>query len=90
MNDVMCGSTSANSDLTNKTEIKLYPNPAFQTVSFYSAVEDNYHIFNLLGENIKNGIVLSGENKIDLTGIESGTYILRIGKRNAMLIIERK
>ena len=50
MNDVMCGSTSANSDLTNKTEIKLYPNPAFQTVSFYSAVEDNYHIFNLLGE----------------------------------------
>ena len=41
-------------------------------------------------ENIKNGIVLSGENKIDLTGIESGTYILRIGKRNAMLIIERK
>ena len=90
MNDVMCGSTSANSDLTNKTEIKLYPNPAFQTVSFFSDIEDNYQMYNLLGENIKNGIVLSGENKIDLTGIESGTYILRIGKRNAMLIIERK
>ena len=87
MNDVMCGGTGIQTNTFSENELRLYPNPASEIVAFTSESNDQYRIINLIGEVIRSGRVVSGENKIELTGIESGVYVFQIGERKAKLVV---
>lgn len=90
MEDVMCTGTNVADNTSIESEIKLFPNPAIQNVSFYSSKNENYLITNLLGEIIKSGITFQGENKIDLSEIKNGIYFWRIGNRSGKLVVSGK
>lgn len=59
--------------------IKLYPNPANETIIIESSaafIGSEYKIYNLTSKLIETGIIDSQKIKIDLSDFKSGTYIL--------------
>lgn len=74
-------STVAISDRFNTiSNLRIFPNPSTNhiMVEFVSFKETEYHIYNIFGQNVKNGIINSGD-RLNIELLPSGTYILKIG-----------
>jgi len=69
--------------------IKLFPNPSneFIQVSGLTTKVD-YTIYNILGEEIKKGII-SDEEEIDVKNLNSGLYFLRLDNRNTIKFMKK-
>lgn len=64
----------------------LYPNPASEIVNLYSTENASFQIFDVTGKVVKNGVLSIGDNVIDLDGLASGGYFVRIsGNKNQIL-----
>lgn len=63
-------------------QFKLYPNPTFSTLEI-TAKEKlfplQYVITNLIGENVKEGVLKSVNSSLDVAELASGTYFLKLG-----------
>ena len=70
-------STSSNDNHKNQNNIKLYPNPASRYLMMEAAEEGTYHIYAVSGKSMHTGILTSGHNKIDVSTLEQGFYILK-------------
>jgi hypothetical protein len=65
--------------INNQGEIVLYPNPANNILYIQSEYSIDYvEIINLQGKLIERYDVDVSENKIDITKIRSGYYLVRI------------
>ncbi|AOW19312.1 T9SS type A sorting domain-containing protein [Urechidicola croceus] len=59
------------------SEIKLSPNPTFEFIQISGLTEkQNYRIYNIIGSEIKNGII-SNQEKIDVRNLQKGLYFLK-------------
>ena len=67
-----------------QSEIQLFPNPASETLTI-SLPENNPNtdciLFDNLGKELRRFVVTGGENLVDVSGLESGSYQLKIGKQ---------
>jgi hypothetical protein len=78
-----------NEDLTEEVSVTVFPNPS----STYVTIESNakgvqqYAIYSILGEKVMNGIINS--NRIDISGLPSSSYILRIGNQSFKLFVTK-
>lgn len=68
--------------------LALYPNPALNEVFIETntAFSGSIHIFNLLGQDFGSEIPFTKQGtiyKIDITKLASGTYIVRVGDKQA-------
>jgi len=76
-----------NEHLIEDISISIFPNPA----SSYLTVESNlksvqdYAIYSILGEKVMSGKISS--NRIDISGLSSSSYILRIGNQSFKLFV---
>ncbi|MEI7594469.1 MAG: T9SS type A sorting domain-containing protein [Bacteroidota bacterium] len=59
--------------------IKIYPNPALESINLTNCKNGNYELYNIQGMMIQSGIVNDSE-KIDVSAIASGSYIIKIAK----------
>ena len=76
---------------TSAEGYNIYPNPASTSITIEGitdAEKIQYHLFNMLGDEIRSGEILSGGNafkgNIELSDIARGMYLLRIidGNKN--------
>ena len=69
---------SADSYLQNRTTI--YPVPSTGTINIFSSLfgEREFKIFTLNGKLLKNGVFSKSNNRIDISTIENGLYLLKI------------
>ena len=68
--------------------IKLFPNPSNDYISISNLnQEENYEIYNIIGQKVRRGIVLENE-KIDIQSLTNGIYILKLQNKNSIKFIK--
>lgn len=72
-----------------ENKIKLSPNPSteFILISGLSSV-NNYKIYNLLGKEIKNGVI-TNDKQIDIRDFKNGLYFFKFVKGNTIKFIKK-
>lgn len=77
LNDVMCNGNSINETNNAKATIRIYPNPSntFLCIDIPSEDKLELEILNLLGKTI---FTIKSQNKIDVSNLEKGIYIIKI------------
>jgi hypothetical protein len=75
-------------DFSIQETYKIYPNPTsdFIKISGLNNIE-NYTIYNVLGVEIKKGIVSNNE-KIDIKNLTNGLYFLQFKIENTLKFIK--
>jgi Leucine-rich repeat (LRR) protein len=69
-----CANLSTDSDVW--AGFSMYPNPTFNILTININDKASYSIFNLNGQNLKNGELNAGENSLKLAELSKGLYIL--------------
>ena len=67
------------------SNLKIYPNPTNGTLNFNRVIQFG-QLFNLQGKKV---FEFKNKNRIDLSILSQGTYILKIGRTNTKLIITK-
>lgn len=73
-------------------QFKIYPNPTSETASIIGEIKNKkaIEVYNLLGQNITNQIIISAVNKselqLNLRRIPSGTYLVKIENKTLRII----
>lgn len=78
LNAVMCN-TASTTDLTPSTEWTIYPNPASNELQITGSKTANFKVelFNAMGQSV---LKEQNKNKIDLTHLNSGLYLISISE----------
>ena len=67
----------------NSTKLRTYPNPVSTILTIDTEATGNFQILNLLGQVLMNGTF---SNRIDVSGLSEGAYILKIGTEQTRFI----
>jgi YD repeat-containing protein len=78
-----CGSTTSNlsTDSFDIDSLKIYPNPAANFVNIElpaSVFEADILVYDMQGKTVKEAKVTTENNKLDLSGLTAGFYLLNI------------
>jgi len=73
----------------NQAIIKVYPNPAKDVLIVESNNAIAIEVFNLLGQTVYESTAIAGKNTIDLTGLASGVYIVRLANHKTVKFIKQ-
>ena len=73
-----------NQDNLESNTISIYPNPASGSLYLSKYVEENFELIDLSGKIIRNG---KTGNRIDISGISPGFYVLKIADQEIRKII---
>ena len=76
-----------NEEIKQEANVSVFPNPAstFVTIESNAKGVQNYAIYSVIGERVMNGTIHS--NRIDISGLASSSYILRIGNQSFKLFV---
>ncbi|MBR6437749.1 MAG: DUF4465 domain-containing protein [Bacteroidales bacterium] len=72
----------------NSFNVAIYPNPTNGeiNINIENASHFNYQIYNMMGQNVMNGMKQSSELRLDLSNIEKGVYFISIFTENHKFI----
>ena len=62
--------------------IAIYPNPTSENIYIRSNNSFDYELFNMLGQRIKSGNLLEGNNEINLKNYSDGVYFINFLMEN--------
>ena len=67
-------------DNSSEKTLNIYPNPVSKILQIGGVVIENndVKIFNMLGQEFSDSIIIYSGNKIDLSKLPKGLYILKI------------
>ncbi|KRP27419.1 MAG: hypothetical protein ABS28_05220 [Cryomorphaceae bacterium BACL22 MAG-120619-bin32] len=86
-NLILNSSTLSTNDFASKT-IKVFPNPSSEFIQISSISNElNYKIYNLLGAEIKKGIIANDE-QIDIRDFTNGLYFLKFENGNTIKFLK--
>lgn len=68
--------------------VSIYPNPCLETLNVVAAVDGEVCIFGLDGSLVLKTVVGQGRNSVDVSGLNAGLYIVRLGNATTKLIKE--
>lgn len=77
--------------LEEESKLRIFPNPASEyfNISFpENASTNDCVLFDNLGKEVKRFLVSGGENQVDISELESGSYMMSIGSDIQKIIIE--
>ena len=70
------------SALSNKdfelSGISILPNPTSGVLNITALEKADYRLFNIKGQVLKKGVLVSGESKIDISSLSKGIYLLNL------------
>ena len=71
-------------DVAPKELIAIYPNPVndILTVSLKLNKEEKVEIYNMEGRKVLEKVIGNGKNKIDVSALQTGNYMLNIKEMN--------
>ncbi|MBB6331890.1 hypothetical protein HNP24_002840 [Chryseobacterium sediminis] len=81
--------TMGTQDVSVKAEgIRIYPNPAVESIYIYGIKDQNFSIYNAAGQLVKSGFMKQGE--IEVKDLVKGAYIVKIkGKEEGLKFIKK-
>jgi hypothetical protein len=66
--------------------VKIFPNPTSHIVNVVIPVETgSYRLFDFTGREVKSGILNKGVNKLVLSELPKGVYIMEINSGNEII-----
>jgi hypothetical protein len=71
---------------SHSTKLKAYPNPVSNVLTIETTEAGDYHIFNLLGQEMLNGKTPSGGRGLDVSVLPQGTYFLKVGAEQVKFV----
>jgi len=75
----------------NRTQFRIYPNPGsgkFTLELEQESEQQNYTVFNALGQPVKTGILVNKMNVLNLASLPAGLYVVRVtGKGELRLVV---
>lgn len=77
-------STQINS-LSMNNRLLIYPNPAKNIINITESKNSQILIYDIFGKNIISKILISDNETIDVSNLESGTYIVKIIKNDSII-----
>jgi len=80
--------TSVSINDSESTTISTYPNPCKESFSYTSTKEGYLTIFSIDGTFNRSVSISIGDNRIDISQLNKGLYICRIGNLSTKLIIQ--
>lgn len=87
-NLVLPASNLGTSDIVKTKSIKLYPNPATETIHVDGVEKSSYAIYNAAGQLVKSGEISKGE--ITVQELVKGQYILKLeGEQKGIKFIKK-
>ena len=75
-------------EFVDNPSFEMYPNPARDFIVIASEAKQSVQIYDLTGKMVKQFKIQNSELKIEIGDLESGVYIVRVGKQTKKLIIE--
>ena len=81
--------TGLNEENNFTAEISMFPNPAVNTVNISSNEQLSYRVYSLLGNAVTESVVFKGNANIDLSGMNSGIYLVHFSDNNGNMKIEK-
>ena len=72
---------------TEKSNIKIYPNPVRDRLFVSESSANDYEIFNIMGQKIISGKI--DKNYIDVVNLQEGTYIVNFKSKKGETITEK-
>lgn len=66
----------------SKIDINIAPNPVADQLTINSNLLGNYNIYDCLGHLVNNGSIISTNMQVDVSGLQSGIYVLTIQSNN--------
>ena len=87
IDDIFSVELLSNNDI-EEFKVELYPNPVkdILKIKLPNASNGNIVFYNVLGENVLSGDLSSRTMQIDLSGLKSGVYLVRIQTENQSTI----
>jgi len=84
ISDIIVNPYTTNTDMTQKDDFSIYPNPTSEkvTLEFAGTYIEQIKILNLTGKTILQKSDLQNNEIFDLSGYEDGIYIMRIWTNN--------
>jgi len=71
-----------------KSNIKVFPNPTFNIINYFTEENLNVQLYNVYGKLLYSRNCNVGENTIDVEGYPAGIYFLVVGKQSTKIIKE--
>ena len=94
--DALAAVNAVNSDgidEINDEGLAVYPNPSkgilFVKTCHGASLQSEYHIINILGETISSGKISSETQKVDVSNLPDGIYLLKIHDKFLKFVIEK-
>ncbi len=83
------GGYSAVSNLQNRNNIKLYPNPANDILTISGVSNANIEIFNITGQIVHSTIINDDNTVVDLSSFRKGIYLVNIIAENGSTLSKK-
>ena len=84
----MCESVNASHTVTQSTlgvvensitnNIKLFPNPTTEIITITLDSDASYYLLSMLGQEVQKGVLVNGDNTLDISKLSKGLYLLNI------------
>lgn len=92
--DIDCGTgvfkTTTVSQLSQSTEVEIYPNPATDMVTIKGMQhESGIELYDIVGKKIYSGITQGSEHHIDMSRLPQGNYIIQLYNTTGEKVIEK-
>ena len=86
--DVLLKSSQTETGIVNPEDIVLnvYPNPVMNKLTITLAVNERITIYSTMGELLIQQNLIAGDNTIDLSAVNKGVYVAKIGKTTFKVI----
>jgi hypothetical protein len=79
--------TTGINDYKNENSFIVYPNPASRELFVKSENENgSFEIYNVIGQMVLKEAIGKGENKLNLAGINTGSYLYKIKTKEGNVI----
>ena len=89
---VKAGKVLATSNENLKTSFLIYPNPVKEYLNIFTEQKGNSVLYDINGKEIKRFIINNGDNRINLSNLSKGIYILKTTgdsfKKTSKIVIE--
>jgi len=86
--DGKCSYSNIASVSYNSRDLNIYPNPVRNELTITSINEDVVHIYDVYGRLFKSKTIQAGQNKISMSELPSGTYIVALQNGDRYKVIK--
>lgn len=78
----LAGTLTVPTATAHNSNISIYPNPATDVTTITLSAAATYQLSDLTGKSVQTGTFSSGSNKLDISRISEGMYLLHISDKN--------